>query len=110
MQIGQILLTLPNAYSKCGLIAGVILTVGCGTISLWTMYLLITLYAERKQRMVIDTINLNDRLHLRFTKATGKFGFRVSSQILPCCGHSVQGCLMHMLYTLCPILPASIVD
>lgn len=51
-QIGQILLTLPNAYSKCGLIAGVILTVGCGTISLWTMYLLITLYAERKQRMV----------------------------------------------------------
>lgn len=50
-QIGQIMLTLPNAYAKVGLTAGLILSVGCGSFSLWTMYQLITLYIERKKRL-----------------------------------------------------------
>jgi amino acid permease len=52
LQIGQIMLTLPNAYSKVGLAAAVPLSVGCACLSFWTMYCLIALYAERKQRLV----------------------------------------------------------
>uniref|UniRef100_A0A383V9J1 Amino acid transporter transmembrane domain-containing protein n=1 Tax=Tetradesmus obliquus TaxID=3088 RepID=A0A383V9J1_TETOB len=51
-QIGQIMLTLPNAYSKVGLAAAVPLSVGCAVLSFWTMYCLIALYAERKQRLI----------------------------------------------------------
>lgn len=76
-QIGQILLTLPNAFAKtglpptaamlaecllvyiqalgfAGLLAGMFLCVGSACMSLWTMQMLITLYLERKQRLVCE--------------------------------------------------------
>lgn len=40
LQVGQIMLTLPNAYSKVGLLAAVPLSIGCACMSLWTMYCL----------------------------------------------------------------------
>eukprot|EP00775_Hariotina_reticulata_P014806 gene14806-14984_t len=51
-QIGQIILTLPNAYSKVGLIAALPLSIGCAIISLWTMNCLIALYVERKAKLI----------------------------------------------------------
>jgi hypothetical protein len=41
VQIGQIMLTLPNAYSKVGLLAALPLSVGCACLGFWTMYCLI---------------------------------------------------------------------
>ena len=85
LQIGQILLTLPNAFAKTGLIAGgykalqsrqgvipaadclqgqpalpkvllgpagLVLSISSACVSLWTMFMLIALYVERKQRLV----------------------------------------------------------
>ncbi|KAK9831382.1 hypothetical protein WJX81_007976 [Elliptochloris bilobata] len=51
-QIGQILLTLPNAISKTGFIAGTTLAIGSAILALWTMYLLASLYLERKRSLV----------------------------------------------------------
>ncbi|GBF87481.1 hypothetical protein Rsub_00192 [Raphidocelis subcapitata] len=51
-QIGQIMLTLPNAYSKVGLPAALPLSLGCACMSLWTMFCLISLYVERKARLI----------------------------------------------------------
>eukprot|EP00891_Asterochloris_glomerata_P008628 jgi/Astpho2/8628/Aster-05103 len=51
-QIGQILLTLPNAFAKTGLIAGLVLSISSACMSLWTMFMLIALYVERKQRLM----------------------------------------------------------
>jgi amino acid permease len=52
VQIGQIILTLPNAYSKVGLVAALPLSIGCAAMSLWTMNCLIALYVERKAKLV----------------------------------------------------------
>lgn len=52
VQIGQIMLTLPNAYSKVGLLAALPLSISCACFSFWTMWCLIALYAERKHRLV----------------------------------------------------------
>jgi amino acid permease len=35
------MLTLPNAYSKVGLLAAIPLSLGCAAMSFWTMYCLI---------------------------------------------------------------------
>eukprot|EP00878_Enallax_costatus_P005526 GHUV01005798.1.p2 GENE.GHUV01005798.1~~GHUV01005798.1.p2 ORF type:complete len:155 (+),score=30.50 GHUV01005798.1:518-982(+) len=51
-QVGQIMLTLPNAYSKVGLLAALPLSIGCACLSFWTMFCLIALYVERKHRLV----------------------------------------------------------
>eukprot|EP00884_Botryococcus_braunii_P010276 jgi/Botrbrau1/1924/Bobra.0005s0029.2 len=51
-QIGQIMLTLPNAMAKVGVAAAIPIALGTATMSLWTMYLLITLYVERKAILV----------------------------------------------------------
>ncbi len=51
-QVGQIMLTLPNAYSKVGIAAALPLSVGCACLSFWTMFCLIALFIERKHRLV----------------------------------------------------------
>ena len=52
MQIGQIMLSMPNAYAKMGLTAGLIMSVASGLISAYTIVLLVHLYEERKRRLV----------------------------------------------------------
>ncbi|EIE25080.1 hypothetical protein COCSUDRAFT_65085 [Coccomyxa subellipsoidea C-169] len=52
-QIGQIMLTLPNAISKTGLSAGIVVSMVTAFLSLWTMYMLSALYQERKRDLVI---------------------------------------------------------
>lgn len=52
MQIGQIMLSMPNAYAKMGLTAGLVLSVVSGLISAYTIVLLVHLYEERKRRLV----------------------------------------------------------
>jgi auxin influx carrier (AUX1 LAX family) len=51
-QIGQIMLTLPNAFAKMGLVLALPLSIFSSVCSLWTMFCLVTLYAERKRRLI----------------------------------------------------------
>lgn len=52
LQIGQIMLSMPNAYAKMGLTAGLILSLFSGMVSAYTIVLLVHLYEERKKRLV----------------------------------------------------------
>lgn len=51
-QIGQIMLTLPNAVSKTGIVSGLVWGISVAILALWTMYLLSALYLERKAALV----------------------------------------------------------
>ncbi|CAL8461956.1 g1487 [Coccomyxa elongata] len=51
-QIGQIMLTMPNAISKTGLSAGIVVSMVTALLSLWTMYMLSALYQERKRSLL----------------------------------------------------------
>ena len=55
VQIGQIMLSMPNAYAKMGSTAGLVLSVFSGLISAYTIVLLVHLYEERKRRLVCLT-------------------------------------------------------
>ncbi len=46
------MLTTPNSLYKTGMAVGVVWSVGCSLVSLYTMYLLSALYLERKRAMV----------------------------------------------------------
>ena len=46
------MLSIPNAYAKMGLAAGMCLSIGSGLISVYTICLLVHLYEERKRRLV----------------------------------------------------------
>ncbi len=52
MQIGQIMLTMPNAMAKMGLIAAIPLAVVIACMSLWSMKMLICLYVARRSILV----------------------------------------------------------
>lgn len=52
LQIGQIMLSMPNAYAKMGLAAGLCLSLFSGCVSAYTIMLLVHLYEERKKRLV----------------------------------------------------------
>ncbi|KAL3151650.1 hypothetical protein ABBQ38_012639 [Trebouxia sp. C0009 RCD-2024] len=49
-QVGQVILTLPNAFSKTGLAAGIFFQLIFATVALWTLFLMATLYQEFKRR------------------------------------------------------------
>ncbi|KAK9807413.1 hypothetical protein WJX73_002744 [Symbiochloris irregularis] len=51
-QIGQIMLVLPQAFSKMGFSAAFPLAIFMGCVSIYTAYLLVALYCERKARLV----------------------------------------------------------
>ncbi|KAL3142835.1 Lymphocyte transmembrane adapter 1 [Trebouxia sp. C0009 RCD-2024] len=53
-QIGQIMLSMPNAFAKMGLTAGLVLSVVSGLISAYTIVLLVHLYEERKRRLILS--------------------------------------------------------
>lgn len=50
LQVGQVILTLPNAFSKTGLAAGIFFQLIFATVALWTLFLMATLYQEFKRR------------------------------------------------------------
>ncbi|KAK9817815.1 hypothetical protein WJX72_002659 [[Myrmecia] bisecta] len=50
--IGQIILAFPNQMASTGVIAGIVLYMGTGFLSFYSIWLLITLFLDRKQRMV----------------------------------------------------------
>ena len=50
LQVGQVILTLPNAYSTTGLAAGVFFQLIFASVALWTLFLLATLYQEFRRR------------------------------------------------------------
>lgn len=52
VQIGQIMLVMPNAFSKMGFSAAFPLAIVMGFMSVYTCYLLVALYCERKARLV----------------------------------------------------------
>lgn len=51
-QIGQVMLTMPNALWKTGLKAGLISSLVSMLISAWTMYMLAALFLERKRDLI----------------------------------------------------------
>ena len=59
MQIGQIMLSMPNAFAKMGLAAGLVLSIASGLISAYTIVLLVHLYEERKRRLVYTHLQCN---------------------------------------------------
>ena len=66
LQIGQIMLSIPNAYAKMGLAAGLCLSVGSGFISAYTIVLLVHLYEERKRRLVSHCMHWDGWQSLQF--------------------------------------------
>lgn len=50
LQVGQVILTVPNAYLTTGLAAGVLFQLIFASVALWTLFLLATLYQEFKRR------------------------------------------------------------
>ncbi len=50
LQVGQVILTLPNAFATTGMASGVFFQLVFATLALWTLYLLATLYQELKKR------------------------------------------------------------
>lgn len=50
LQVGQVILTLPNAFSTTGLAAGVFFQLIFATVALWTLFLMATLYQEFRRR------------------------------------------------------------
>lgn len=51
VQVGQVLLTLPNSFAATGLAMGIVFQLLFATAALWTLYMLAALYQEfRKQR------------------------------------------------------------
>ena len=52
MQIGQIMLTMPNAMAKMGLIPAIPLAIFIASMSLWSMKMLICLYVARRSILV----------------------------------------------------------
>lgn len=50
LQVGQVILTLPNAFSTTGLAAGVFFQLTFATVALWTLFLMATLYQEFRRR------------------------------------------------------------
>ena len=50
------MLSIPNAYAKMGLAAGMCLSIGSGFISVYTICLLVHLYEERKRRLVSPAV------------------------------------------------------
>lgn len=53
------MLSMPNAYAKMGLVAGLVLSVASGLISAYTIVLLVHLYEERKRRLVCPAAESN---------------------------------------------------
>ena len=51
-QIGQIMLVMPNAFSKMGFSAAFPISIVMGCFSVYTAFLLVALYCERKARLV----------------------------------------------------------
>ncbi|KAL0027200.1 hypothetical protein WJX77_002860 [Trebouxia sp. C0004] len=49
-QVGQVILTLPNAVATTGMASGVFFQLTFATLALWTLFLLATLYQELKKR------------------------------------------------------------
>ncbi len=60
------MLSVPNAYAKMGLAAGLCLSIGSGFISAYTIVLLVHLYEERKRRLVSHCMDWNVSLELQF--------------------------------------------
>ena len=50
LQVGQVILTLPNAFSSTGLAAGVFFQLVFATVALWTLFLMAALYQEFRRR------------------------------------------------------------
>eukprot|EP00891_Asterochloris_glomerata_P002298 jgi/Astpho2/2298/gw1.00040.45.1_t len=65
------MLSVPNAYAKMGLAAGLCLSIGSGFISAYTIVLLVHLYEERKRRLVSHCMDWN--YHEVITELCGKF-------------------------------------
>ena len=53
LQVGQVILTLPNAFSSTGLAAGVFFQLVFATVALWTLFLMATLYQEFRRRKAV---------------------------------------------------------
>jgi len=50
LQVGQVILTLPNAFATTGMASGVFFQLIFATLALWTLFLLATLYQELQKR------------------------------------------------------------
>ncbi|DBA99393.1 TPA: Lymphocyte transmembrane adapter 1 [Trebouxia sp. C0006] len=48
------MLSMPNAFAKMGLAAGLVLSIASGLISAYTIVLLVHLYEERKRRLILS--------------------------------------------------------
>lgn len=57
------MLTTPNSLYKTGMAVGIVWAVGCALLSLYTMFLLSSLYLERKRAMVGGQPALGMRQH-----------------------------------------------
>ena len=60
VQIGQIMLTMPNAMAKMGLIAALPLAVVIACMSLWSMKMLICLYVARRSILVSTNLSIEN--------------------------------------------------
>ena len=52
LQVGQAILSLPHSLSQTGMVAGIIIEVVFATLAMWTVYLMVLLYLDHKNRKV----------------------------------------------------------
>lgn len=52
LQVGQVILSLPHSLSQTGMVAGIIIEIVFATLAMWTVYLMVLLYLDHKNRKV----------------------------------------------------------
>lgn len=52
LQVGQVILSLPHSLSQTGMVAGIIIEIVFASLAMWTVYLMVLLYLDHKNRKV----------------------------------------------------------
>ena len=55
LQVGQVILSLPHSLSQTGMVAGIVLELLFASLAMWTVYLMVILYLDHKNRKVCVT-------------------------------------------------------
>ena len=52
MQVGQVILSLPHSLWQTGMVAGIVMMLGFASLAMWTVYLMVVLYLDHKNRKI----------------------------------------------------------
>ena len=68
LQVGQVILSLPHSLSQTGMVAGIIIEIVFASLAMWTVYLMVLLYLDHKNRKVRQPAQpCTSRIHIRIS-------------------------------------------